>query len=278
MPGGPKRLLAEERPAPLRLDVFGKGGEAEGRWFIQVQESLRHHPGGVGGVEARHTEERAGRPLTEELDRLLGDERSMRQLLAGRERDYLSEIETRSLDRVHHRVFEAHRLVPDVGCGRQANADPIDLFRRLSAHPCPVRVVIAPRFVRDFQMIEPIGRVDLLVAAVGVWEEMELANVGARVAVVPQQPRKRDYALRDGHAIVQNTHRRRILPREKTRAARRGDGALHEAVIEVGSISRQSIQVRCLDVRIPIAAQGVPALLIRQYQENVGPSHNLSAP
>jgi hypothetical protein len=77
--------------------------------------------------------------------------------------------------------------------------------------------------------------------AVGVRQEVQLANVGGVIAVWAEQVREHQPVFGHRHPHVRDPRRRRVLPGEKTHPARHAQRMLHEVVIEVESILRQPV-------------------------------------
>ena len=83
-------------------------------------------------------------------------------------------------------VINAHRPLPNTRHGRDARADAVHLLWRLAAHPGAVSVFVDAGLVSDFQVVEAIARMRQTVVAVGVRQEVQLADIGAAIAILPQ--------------------------------------------------------------------------------------------
>ena len=149
----------------------------------------------------------------------------------------------------------------------------VELLGGLRRHPSAVSVVIRARLVRDFQVVEAVVGMGLAVVAVGVRQKVELAYLAAAIAVVAQQARQGRRVLGHGHAHVREPQRGWILPGEKAHAAGHADRILHKAVVEVYPSGSEPVQVRRADFSVAVDAKGVPPLLIRVENEDIGSLH-----
>ena len=65
----------------------------------------------------------------------------------------------------------------------------------------------------------------------------------------------------------------RILPTEKRDAAGCADGILGDGVFEAAALARQAIQMRRLNIRMPLAPQRLGVVLVGNDEEDVGLGH-----
>jgi hypothetical protein len=175
-------------------------------------------------------------------------------------------------------VLDAERLVPGQRGGRQTGADGVQVLGRLAAHPGAVGVLVGAGLVGLLEHVEAVGGVRLAVVAVGVGEEVELANVGAAVAVGPEHARQGERVLGDRHAHVGDAQRARVLAGEEAHATGHADGILDEAAAERDALGREAVELGSLDVRVAVAGEGVPAELVGVEDEDVRSAHVVSVP
>src|SRR5687767_7167138 len=84
-----------------------------------------------------------------------------------------------ALVRMGDGVFDAERLVPRGGSRWEARADGVQVLGGLPTDPGAVGVLVRAGLVGLFEHVEAVGWVRLTMVAVGMGEEVELADVPA---------------------------------------------------------------------------------------------------
>ena len=114
---------------------------------VAIDILLRRDPGRVWRVEAGDAQERVGLVPVDIVDGLVGDEGSVPQVgAAGAGQGFDRE----AFIRVRDAVFNAHGALPNLGGGRQAEADIVEFCGRLRSDPGAVGIRVGAGLVGDF--------------------------------------------------------------------------------------------------------------------------------
>ena len=166
-------------------------------------------------------------------------------------------------------VVLAHRLGPDLPHRRVGDLPDVgQLAREVPGDPRQVGVVVDARLVADLGVLEAVGRVRPAVVAVGVGQEVQLAEVGRAVAEAAQHPRQRFGFLGYGHAHVRDAQARRVSAGQEAQPRWHAQRVLHEALVEPHAAGRQAVDVGRQDLGVAGAADGVVPQLVGVDQQN----------
>ena len=209
--------------------------------IVLCSKRLRHDVGEVRSqaVDAQEERLRAGRPLADECDALIGAAPRVGLLFGRVEHPAYRLSATREVD-VQHRLRLAlpHRLRYDV---------PVEA------------VLLGPPLLVHMPLADVVQ---------GVAAGPQQTGEGGDVRRQAPAPRRRDVGV-DHHAVVVG-----IAPGEQRGARRRAHRRGGVGEIEGRPLAREPVQVGRLADRVAVAAQGILAELIGEKQDDVGSVHD----
>ena len=245
----PRPVLVLQVPLPVLAQVAGRlagerlvevGPRRYGGRVVPRRERFRDDVGEVrsGAVDAQEERLGARRPLTDEIDALVGAAPRIRLLLGRVEHAAHRLPAAREVD-MHHRLrlAPAHRLRHDV---------PVET------------ILLRPPVLVHVPLAHVVERV-----AAGAQQSREGGKF-RRQAAAPGRP---DVGV-DHDAVVVRVH-----PGQQGGARRRAHRRGGVGVIEDGPLRRQTIQIRRPADRVAVAPEGVLPQLVGQEQDDVWSAH-----
>ena len=245
----------------LFIGFWREGWQSHPIGVVQVQKTLWRNPGRMRGVNSRDAQKRAA--FTCAFRHILnGSARYPRRVCVFIFSAKGDGVFGKSLLGVIHAVFYAHHLMPALCQWRQSQAQMIELIRCFQAYPGAICIFVTAGFVTDFQMVKSIIGMYFAVVSIGVWQKVQFADVCGVISGIVQQFWKCHKVFGHGYTHMCNAECGGILSGQKTHPAGHAHGVLDKVVVEVYTLVCEAIQIRRLDIGVPIYPHGIPPLLV----------------